>query len=77
MIRRLGKRWQQLHSLIYVSAVLGVVHYWWLVKKDVQKPQIYAVIIGTLLLARVILWARKRAAQPGLRAPRPEPATGD
>ncbi|MGB9104870.1 MAG: protein-methionine-sulfoxide reductase heme-binding subunit MsrQ, partial [Terriglobales bacterium] len=37
MIRRLGKRWQMLHRLIYVSAIAGVIHYWWLVKADVRK----------------------------------------
>ncbi len=77
MIRRLGKRWQQLHRLIYVSAVLGVVHYWWLVKRDLSKPELYALIIGSLLALRLGLWWRKRALQPGLRAPRPEPAIGD
>jgi sulfoxide reductase heme-binding subunit YedZ len=61
MIRRLGKKWQMLHRLIYVSACLGVVHYWWLVKADTSRPQAYAyaVIIGALLLFRLI-WARRR-----------------
>src|SRR6186997_1103718 len=41
-IRRLGgKRWQALHRLIYASAVLGVVHYWWLVKADISRPLAY------------------------------------
>ena len=43
MIRRMGgKRWQALHRLIYVAAVAGVLHYWWLVKADVSRPQVYA-----------------------------------
>jgi sulfoxide reductase heme-binding subunit YedZ len=55
MIRRLGgKRWQALHRLIYVCAILGVIHYYWLVKSDVRKPLIYAFFVGILLLWR--LW---------------------
>ena len=53
-IRRLGgKRWQALHRLIYVCAILGVVHYYWLVKSDVRKPLIYAFFVGILLIWRV------------------------
>ncbi len=63
MIRRLGgRRWQMLHRLVYVSAVAGVVHYWWLVKADLRSPQRYAVIVGVLLAAR-LYWARARAPQ--------------
>jgi sulfoxide reductase heme-binding subunit YedZ len=63
MIRRLGgKRWQLLHRLIYVSAVTGVVHFWWLVKADVREPQAYAVIVGLLLAFRLVWWARRRRA---------------
>ncbi len=53
-IRRLGKRWQLLHRLIYVSAIAGVVHYIWLVKKDVRTPLIYAAILAALLLYRIL-----------------------
>ena len=61
MIRRLGgKRWQQLHRLIYVSAVAGVIHYYWQVKSDVRLPLLYAGIVGVLLLYRVIIAARNR-----------------
>jgi methionine sulfoxide reductase heme-binding subunit len=59
-IRKLGKRWQKLHRLIYVSATAGVVHYYWLVKKDIRVPVIYAVTLGILLLYRIIVWARER-----------------
>ncbi|MES1196761.1 MAG: protein-methionine-sulfoxide reductase heme-binding subunit MsrQ [Steroidobacter sp.] len=52
MMRRLGKRWQQLHKLIYVIAVLGVWHYYWEVKKDVREPLIYAAIVFVLLAWR-------------------------
>lgn len=54
-IRRLGgARWNLLHRLVYLSAVLGVLHYWWKVKLDVTNPMIYAVIVGVLLGWRVI-----------------------
>jgi methionine sulfoxide reductase heme-binding subunit len=53
-IRKLGKRWQTLHRLIYASAIAGVVHYIWLVKKDVRTPVIYATILGALLLYRAV-----------------------
>ncbi len=63
MVRRLGgKRWQRLHRLVYVIAIGGVVHYWWLVKKDVTDPMIYAVILALLLAYRLVVAARKRRA---------------
>ncbi len=56
MVRRLGgKRWQALHRLVYAIAILGVVHYWWLVKRDIREPLIYAAIL-TLLLGLRIYW---------------------
>jgi sulfoxide reductase heme-binding subunit YedZ len=55
-----GKRWNQLHKLIYFAAIAGVIHYWWLVKADVSKPRQYAVLLGGLLLYRVIVWMRPR-----------------
>jgi len=55
-IRKLGgKRWSRLHKLVYVAAVLGVVHYWWQVKPGVLTPITMTVILGVLLLARPIL----------------------
>jgi sulfoxide reductase heme-binding subunit YedZ len=61
MVRRLGAaRWQALHRLVYVIATLGVVHYWWLVKKDVTQPAIYAGVLALLLGYRVLV--RKTAA---------------
>jgi methionine sulfoxide reductase heme-binding subunit len=59
-IRRLGgKRWQQLHRLIYVSAIAGGVHFYWKVKSDVRLPLLYLTMIGLLLALR--LWAKVRA----------------
>jgi len=47
-----GRRWQLLHRLIYVSAAAGVVHYFWRVKLDVQRPILYGIILLVLLLLR-------------------------
>lgn len=58
MVRRLGRRWKRLHRSVYAAAVLGVVHFWWLVKADISEPLIYAVILGLLLGARRWLVAR-------------------
>jgi len=49
MIRRLGKRWQQLHYLIYAIAILGVVHFYWLVKADISRPVQYGLVLAVLL----------------------------
>ena len=53
MIRRLGKKWKSLHKLVYLIAVLGVVHFWLLVKADLKEPIIYSLILLTLLLLRL------------------------
>lgn len=61
MLKRLGgRRWQWLHRLVYVIAIGGVVHYLWLVKKDLTQPLIYAAVLGLLLGYR--LWHRWRSA---------------
>lgn len=52
-IRRLGRRWQTLHRAVYLIAILGVVHYLWLVKADLFEPAIYGVILAGLLAFRV------------------------
>lgn len=53
MRRRLARNWNRLHWLIYPIAVLGVVHFWMSVKRDVSEPLVYAVIIGVLFAARL------------------------
>lgn len=65
-IRRLGgKRWQVLHRLIYASAIAGVVHFWWLVKRDLTRPEVMAAILVGLLGFRVIdRLLAKRASPP-------------
>jgi sulfoxide reductase heme-binding subunit YedZ len=66
MMRRLGRNWQRLHRLIYPIALLGVVHYLWLVKKDLTQPLIYGAVLALLLAmrlpwgARALQVARKR-----------------
>lgn len=53
-VRRLGfARWKALHRLAYVSALLGVIHFLWRVKADRLKPTVFAVVVATLLLARL------------------------
>ena len=51
-----GKRWQALHRLIYLSALAGVIHFLWLVKRVTIKPQTYAAIFAVLMFARIALW---------------------
>jgi len=77
-IRRLGgKRWQRLHRLVYPAAMLGVLHYYWLVKADTRPPLLYAAILGTLLLLRLELPgrvpARRRSSPTAVAAKRPAP----
>ena len=60
-IRRLGgRRWNLLHRLIYLSAMAGVIHYYWLVKADVRKPLQYAAVLAVLLGYRVVVAAKAR-----------------
>jgi len=60
-IRKLGKRWQTLHRVIYFSAAAGVIHYIWLVKADLKKPLEYAAVLGALLLYRIVTWLVNRS----------------
>jgi sulfoxide reductase heme-binding subunit YedZ len=64
-IRRLGgKNWQRLHRLIYLTGILGVVHYLWLVKADRRKPLEYGAVLAILLLYRVVAWGLERRSEP-------------
>ena len=55
MVRRLGaRRWTALHRLVYLLAPLGVLHFWWMVKKDITEPAIYAALLALLLGYRVV-----------------------
>ena len=72
MLRAMGgKNWQRLHRLVYLAAILAVVHYWWLVKTGVRTPATDTIILIILLLARVAWLILRRLRQTKLR---PEPA---
>jgi sulfoxide reductase heme-binding subunit YedZ len=58
MQRRLGRAWVRLHRLIYAIVALGVVHFWWLVKRDITEPAIFALVVLVLLAARLVPKAR-------------------
>ena len=65
ILRLGGKRWQMLHRLIYVSAAAGVVHYFWRVKLDVERPMIYFGVLVCLLGFRVVQrFGARRGSQP-------------
>lgn len=64
MMRRLGGRWHALHRLTYLIAAGGVVHYLWLVKKDVTRPLIYGAILGLLAAYRLYGAYRRQRARP-------------
>jgi sulfoxide reductase heme-binding subunit YedZ len=55
MMRRLGRRWQKLHRLIYLIVILGVWHYWWQVKKDIRQPLLYVAMVAVLLGFRLVI----------------------
>ena len=59
MMRRLGRRWQSLHRLVYLIAILGVWHYWWQVKQDIREPLIYASVLAVLLGYRIWFVGRR------------------
>lgn len=62
MVKKLQSRWKTLHKLVYLIAILGVVHFWWLVKKDITEPLSFALVLGTLLLIRVIAHMERPSA---------------
>jgi methionine sulfoxide reductase heme-binding subunit len=64
-IRKLGgKRWNRLHKLVYITAICGVIHYWWQVKTGVLLPLPFTIAVAVLLLARPVLnWRQRRKAR--------------
>jgi sulfoxide reductase heme-binding subunit YedZ len=60
MMRRLGRRWGQLHKLVYPAAMLACLHFFWLVKADKREPLVYAAILAVLLAFR-LPWLRRIA----------------
>jgi methionine sulfoxide reductase heme-binding subunit len=68
IIKKLGARlWQRIHYLVYLIAILAVIHYWWLVKKDLTQPIIYACVFAVLLGLRV-WWKLREPAVQGKKA---------
>jgi methionine sulfoxide reductase heme-binding subunit len=59
-----GKNWQRLHRLIYVAAIAGIIHYWWLVKKGDYSPAFDTLVLTVLLLARIAYVLIKRSKKP-------------
>ncbi|HEU4882039.1 MAG TPA: protein-methionine-sulfoxide reductase heme-binding subunit MsrQ [Longimicrobium sp.] len=73
-IRRLGKRWQKLHKVVYLAAGLGVLHFIWLVKSDLRDPLIFAAVFALLMALRIPALAGrkpKRAAKAPVATRRP------
>jgi methionine sulfoxide reductase heme-binding subunit len=69
MIRRLGKRWQQLHRLVYVAAIAGVIHFYWLVKADIRRPVQYGAVLALLLGYRLaVIWLPKLSVKFAARS---------
>ena len=63
-----GKAWAKLHKLIYPIAVLGIIHYWWLVKRDIFWPLLLGLVLAALLVYRLFLFLRSAPRQRGVRA---------
>jgi len=65
MMRRMGRHWVSLHRLVYLAAVLGVIHFLWLVKSDLREPLLYAAVLTLLLGLRLWFWlAGSRSRKP-------------
>jgi sulfoxide reductase heme-binding subunit YedZ len=63
MIARLGgKRWNQLHRLVYVTCVLGIIHFWMAVKADIGRPLTFAAFFAVLFAYRIWKWRERTAA---------------
>ena len=69
-MRRLGRRWGQLHRAVYLAAGLGVLHFAWGVKADLREPLLYSGVLAVLLGMRVVAWWRGRAAGASTRPAR-------
>ncbi|MBE0410844.1 MAG: sulfoxide reductase heme-binding subunit YedZ [Anaerolineales bacterium] len=52
-MKRLGKKWKRLHRLVYLAAILVIVHFVWLVKSDIREPLIYGAVVFVLLFLRL------------------------
>ncbi|MDX1568354.1 MAG: protein-methionine-sulfoxide reductase heme-binding subunit MsrQ [Longimicrobiales bacterium] len=79
-IRRLGRRWQRLHRLVYAAGALVVVHFLWQVKADAREALVFTTIYVALMLFRVP-WSRlisglKKTVHEDRGAPTPTPTSG-
>ncbi len=75
MVRRLGgRRWRNLHRLVYLIGPLGVTHHWMMVKKDLTEPMIHAAILAALLGWRVLAARKAARHNGGTTAAKPESA---
>jgi sulfoxide reductase heme-binding subunit YedZ len=52
-VRRLGKNWKRLHRLVYLSALLALLHFFWVVKGDIRRPLVYGGVLALLLIVRI------------------------
>jgi methionine sulfoxide reductase heme-binding subunit len=64
MQRRLGRRWTRLHRLVYLITALGLVHFWWQVKKDIREPLLYVAIFAVLMGWRIYKWRLRARSAP-------------
>ena len=60
MVERLQYRWIQLHRLVYIIAIIAVLHFWWMVKIDTREPMIYAIILAILLGIRLYFYIKRK-----------------
>jgi methionine sulfoxide reductase heme-binding subunit len=69
MVRRLGaQNWRALHRLVYAIGALAVLHFWWMVKRDITEPAIYGAILTVLLGYRVVAYLADAKIPPPARA---------
>lgn len=67
-IRRLGKRWQKLHKVVYLATGLGVLHFIWLVKSDLRDPLIFAAVFALLMALRIPALAGRKPKDAAKRS---------
>lgn len=69
-MRKLGKRWQVLHRLVYLIGLLAILHFWWhkAGKNDLAQPMLYGAVLLLLLVWRVVMWLRRRAVPVPIRS---------
>jgi sulfoxide reductase heme-binding subunit YedZ len=63
MIRKLRDNWKKLHNLVYLVAIFGVLHFLWLVKKDIREPMAYALVLAVLLGVRLYYRYKNKLAR--------------